>query len=58
MTDENYKELTAAVRESGIPLPLQKELQILIDEEYKQEKMRRQLSPMFNNVKEMIIVEN
>lgn len=30
----------------------------LIDEEYKQEKMRRQLSPMFNNVKEMIIVEN
>lgn len=58
MTDENYKELTAAVRESGIPLQLQKELQILIDEEYKQEKMRRQLSPMFNDVKEMIIVEN
>lgn len=58
MTDENYKELTAAVRESGIPLQLQKELQILIDEEYKQEKMRRKLSPMFHDVKEMIIVEN
>lgn len=58
MTDENYKELTAAVRESGIPLQLQKELQILIDEEYKQEKMRRQLSPIFNNVKEDLTFEN
>lgn len=35
MTEQEYKELMAAVRESGIPLPLQKELQILIDEEYK-----------------------
>lgn len=37
MTEQNYKELTAAVRESGIPLQLQKELQRLIDKEYTDE---------------------
>ena len=37
MTEQTYKELTAAVRESGIPLPLQKELQMLIDKEYTDE---------------------
>lgn len=44
MTDENYKELTAAVRESGIPLQLQKKLQILIDEEYRHEASRKVLT--------------
>ena len=34
MTEENYKELTAAVKESGIPLQMQKELQRLVDKEY------------------------
>lgn len=34
MTEQNYKELTAAVRQSGIPLLLQKELQRLIDKEF------------------------
>ena len=37
MSEQTYKELTAAVRESGIPLPLQKELQRLIDKEYTDE---------------------
>ena len=34
MTEENYKELTAAVKESGIPLQMQKELQRLLDKEF------------------------
>lgn len=34
MTDQDYRELTAAVKESGIALPMQKELQRLIDKEY------------------------
>lgn len=34
MTEQKYKELTAAVKESGIPLPMQKELQDLLDKEF------------------------
>ena len=34
MTKQNYKELTAAVKESGIPLQMQKELQRLLDKEF------------------------
>lgn len=34
MTEENYKEITAAVKESGMPLQMQKELQRLVDKEY------------------------
>ena len=34
MTEQRYKELTAAVKESGIALPMQKELQKLIDKEF------------------------
>lgn len=34
MTEQSYKELTAAVKESGIALPMQKELQKLIDKEF------------------------
>ena len=32
--EQEYKELAAAVKESGIPLDIQKELQKLIDKEY------------------------
>ena len=32
--EQKYKELTAAVKESGIALDLQKELQGLLDEKY------------------------
>ena len=34
MTEQNYKELTAVLKESGIPLDIQKELQRLVDKEY------------------------
>ena len=34
MTEQDYKELTVAVKESGIALKLQKELQRLIDKEF------------------------
>lgn len=34
MTKENYKELKAAVRESGIPLQMQRQLQRLLDKEF------------------------
>lgn len=34
MEEQEYKELTAAVKESGIALKLQKELQRLIDKEF------------------------
>lgn len=34
MTEQEYKELTAAVKESGMPLQMQKELQRLVDKEY------------------------
>lgn len=36
MTEQEYKELTAAVKESGIALKLQKELQRLLDKEFTQ----------------------
>lgn len=49
MTKQNYKELTAAVKESGIPLQMQKELQVLIDKEFKQEERCKKLSPIFND---------
>ena len=49
MTKQNYKELTAAVKESGIPLQMQKELQVLIDKEFKQEERSKKLSPIFND---------
>lgn len=42
MTEQEYKELTAAVKESGIAFKLQKELQKLIDKEYaKNEKLHQ-----------------
>lgn len=34
MREQNYKELTAVLKESGIPLDIQKELQRLVDKEY------------------------
>jgi hypothetical protein len=34
MTKQEYKEMTVAVKESGIALKLQKELQRLIDQEF------------------------
>ena len=34
MTEQNYKELTEALKHSEIPLQMQKELQRLIDKEY------------------------
>ena len=34
MTEQNYKELIIAVKESGIPLDLQKMLQRLVDKEF------------------------
>lgn len=34
MTEQSYKELTSAVKESEIALPMQKELQKLIDKEF------------------------
>lgn len=49
MTEQNYKELTAAVKESGIALDMQKELQCLIDEKFKQEERWKKLSPMNKN---------
>lgn len=49
MTKQNYKELTTAVKESGIPLQMQKELQGLIDKEFKQEERCKKLSPIFND---------
>ena len=48
MTEQNYKELTAAVRESGIPLQLQKELQRLIDKELEQKERCKKLSPILD----------
>ena len=49
MTKENYKELTAAVRESGIPLQLQKELQGLIDKEFEEKERCKKLSPLLED---------
>lgn len=49
MTEQEYKELTAAVKDSGIPLDMQKELQCLIDEKFKQEERWKKLSPMNKN---------
>lgn len=34
MDEQNYKEYTKVLKESGIPLDMQKELQRLIDQEY------------------------
>ena len=48
MTEQTYKELTAAVRESGIPLQLQKVLQRLIDKELEQEERCKKLSPILD----------
>lgn len=42
MDEQTYKELTAAVKESGIPLDYQKELQRLLDEEYFKDKNKEQ----------------
>lgn len=49
MTEQTYKELTAAVRESGIPLQLQKELQGLIDKEFEQKERCKKLSPLLED---------
>ena len=48
MTEQEYKELTAAVKESGIPLQLQKELQRLIDKELEQKERCKKLSPILD----------
>ena len=48
MSEQTYKELTAAVRESGIPLQLQKELQRLIDKELEQKERCKKLSPILD----------
>lgn len=40
MTEQNYRELTAAVKESGIALPMQKEIQRLIDKEFSNSKQQ------------------
>ena len=40
MTEQEYRELITAVKESGIPLQIQKVLLSLIDKEYKQEESR------------------
>lgn len=42
MDEQTYKELTAAVKESGIPLDHQKELRKLLDEEYFKNKNKEQ----------------
>lgn len=49
MTKQNYKELTEALKHSEIPLQMQKELQRLIDKEFKQEERCKKLSPIFND---------
>lgn len=41
MTDQDYRELTAAVKESGIALQMQKELQRLIDKELVESKRQQ-----------------
>ena len=48
MSEQTYKELTAAVRESGIPLQMQKELQRLIDKELEQKERCKKLSPILD----------
>ena len=47
MTEQSYKELTAAVKESGIALPMQKELQKLIDKEFNKgtKKKKKEFAP-------------
>ena len=34
MTEQSYKEITVAIKYSGIPLDIQKELQSLVDREF------------------------
>lgn len=34
MDEQNYREYTKVIKESGIPLDMQKELQRLVDKEY------------------------
>lgn len=34
MTEQSYKEITIAIKYSGIPLDIQKELQSLLDREF------------------------
>lgn len=34
MTEQSYKEITAAIKYSGIPLDIQKEIQSLVDKEF------------------------
>lgn len=46
MTEQGYKEMKEAVKASGIPLDIQKELQGLIDEKFNQEERWKKLSPM------------
>lgn len=48
MTEQEYRELMAAVRESGIPLPLQKELQSLIDKDLEEKERCKKLSPILD----------
>lgn len=37
MTEQNYKELMAALKESGMPLDMQKDFQRLLDKEFNKE---------------------
>lgn len=34
MTEQSYKEITIAIKYSGIPLDIQKEIQSLVDREF------------------------
>ena len=51
MTEENYKEITAAVKESGIPLQMQKELQRLLDKEFIENEEIRKVAPVQQKVR-------
>lgn len=51
MTEENYKEITAAVKESGIPLQMQKELQRLLDKEFIENEEISKVAPVQQKVR-------
>lgn len=51
MTEKNYKEITAAVKESGIPLQMQKELQRLLDKEFIENEEISKVAPVQQKVR-------
>ena len=51
MTEENYKEITAAVKESGIPLQMQKELQRLLDKQFIENEEISKVAPVQQKVR-------